>query len=265
MENFSHLGWVLPRFITEIITAIVCGGLISLERAMRQRSILFRDNILVCVGVVLLMIVSELISITSAEEYQPTVTAPGEHYMIISQQQVNLDSTDALQQPPPPVAEHSELIVTGVIIGISLLGLGVVVRQNPEKSDLSTMGGFADAATIWVVAATGLIIGSGNPLLGLLVTCLMLLTLMFATGLERYFRKKPRPLLLKLTVREDNPEIRKKLQEILERHNIKADSFRSERSPQGIRMTIQAPEEPKNLREMTTHLWTLQGVTEVEH
>jgi len=210
------------------------------------------------------MIVGELISITSADEYQPTVTAPGEHYMIISQQ-VSLDSTDAIQQPPPPVAEHSELIVTGVIIGISLLGLGVVVRQNPERNNLSVQGGFADAVTIWVVAATGLIIGTGNPLLGLLVTCIMLLTLMFATGLERYFRKKPRPLLLKLTVREDNPEIRKKLQEILERHDVKADSFRSERSPHGMRLTIQAPEEPKNLREMTTHLWTLQGVTEVEH
>jgi uncharacterized membrane protein YhiD involved in acid resistance len=264
MENFSHLGWVLPRFITEIVTAIICGGLISLERAMRQRSILFRDNILICLGVVLVLIAGELISTNSAKENLPIETAPREPYMIISHT-ASLDSTDSMQQPPPPVPKHSEIILTGIIIGISLLGLGVVVRKNIGKNNLIDQGGFSDAVTIWVVAAVGLIIGTGNPLLGLLVTSLTLLTLIIATGMERYFRKKPRPLLLKLTVREDNPEVRNMLQEILNRHDIKADSFRSEKVTQGVRLTIQAPEEPENLREMTTHLWTMKGVTEVEH
>ncbi|MCF7810107.1 MgtC/SapB family protein [bacterium] len=264
MENFSHLGWVLPRFITEIVTAIICGGLISLERAMRQKSILFRDNILVCIGVVLVLITGELISTNSVKENIPIETAPGEQYMIINHI-ANQDTTDAIQQPPPPIPEHSEIIVTGIIIGISLLGLGVVVRKNIEKNNLIDQGGFADAVTIWVVAAIGLIIGTGNPLLGLLMTSLTLLILIIATGMERYFRKKPRPLLLKLTIREDTPELRNILQDILNRHDIKADSFRSEKVPHGVRLTIQAPEEPQNLREMTTHLWTMKGVTEVEH
>jgi len=225
MEDITRLGELLPRFIGEILTAIICGGLIGLERVMHRKTAALRDNILVCVGVVLYMIFAELCGLTIGTGSLPGIS----------------------------------LIASSVIIGAALLGVGVIVRNDPDQA------GFTTAATLWIVAAIGLIIGSGNSLMGMLVTGVVLLMLTMLAGIEKHLKKKPRPLLLKLVLREDSSEVRQKLQELLDRHNVKPDKFHIERGPFGVRVTIQATEEPEDIRLLTTDLWTIQGVTEVEH
>lgn len=241
MEDITLLGNLLPRFLTEILAAIVCGGLIGLERGRRGEAIGLRDNILICVGVVLYMITAELIGIN----------------------QGGGDSNQYLQNG------SSCLIVASIVIGIALLGSGILIRGIPEGrrrgENRNSSSGLSGSGTVWVVGAIGIIIGIGNWLLALLVTGATLLILTMLSGIEKHLERKPRSLLLKLIVREDNPDIRSKLQELLERYGVKAESFRSERGPFGVRMTLQASEEPENIRELITELWTVQGITEVEH
>ncbi len=219
------LGDLLPRFITEILVAIICGGLIGLERSLHHKSTGLRDNILICLGAVIYMVISEIII---------------------------LNAPEGMVSDPTRIAAH-------VVTGIGFIGAGVIIHKGGDITGLTT------AATIWVVAAIGLTIGAGYPLLGMLITGVTLLTLTLLQGIDKYLVKKPRALLLKLTLREDNHDIRKRMQEVLEKHGVKPESYRSERGPFGVRMTIRAPEEPQDNRLMIADLWTLPGVTEVEH
>ncbi len=230
MEDITRLGLLLPRFITEMLVAIVCGGIIGLEAGMRraagrQHPTGLRDNILVCLGTVLYMIVSELVVLNAGE---------------------------GVSSDPSRVAAH-------IVTAMGFIGAGIIIQQR------GGMEGLTSAATIWVVAAIGLVIGAGYPLLGMLITGATLLTLTILHGIERHLYKRPRPLLLKLTVREDSPEVRRILQELLERHKVYPESLRAEKGVEGVKLTVQAPEEPEDIRRLTTDLWTLKGVTEVEH
>lgn len=225
MEDLAKLGELLPRSIVQILIAIVCGGLIGLERGSHHRSSALRENILICTGVTLFMIIAELIML-------------------------RVETSDV---------NGIFIMATGVVIGSAFLGAGFVLRSDADGKGMSS------AATIWVVTAVGLIIGTGNSLLAMLVTGIVLMTLILLTSIERSLKKRSRPLMLKLTLKDDNSKVRKNIQDILENHNVKADKFRSERVANGFRMTIQAKSEPPEVRLLTTDLWGVNGVTEVEH
>lgn len=224
MEDIVHLGKLLPRFSFELLVAIVCGGLIGLERRQRRKETGLRDNILICMGVVLYMIVARL------------VMMDGE--------------TKAVD--PVRMAAH-------VATGIGFISAGIIIQQRGAQA------GIAAAAKIWVVAAVGLIIGAGYPLLGLLITAITLLTLTILQWIERHLSEQSRTLLLRLFVREDNSELRENLQKVLASQKVHAHGLRAEPGAGGVKITIQAEETPSDVRKLITELWTVPGVMEVEH
>ena len=97
-------------------------------------------------------------------------------------------------------------IAAQVVTGIGFIGAGVIIRKGADITGLTT------AATIWVVAGIGLTIGAGYPLLAMQITGITLLTLTVLHGVEKHLGRKPRPLLLKLNVREDSQDIFRKLE-----------------------------------------------------
>ncbi|MFQ5665254.1 MAG: MgtC/SapB family protein [Candidatus Binatia bacterium] len=62
-------------------------------------------------------------------------------------------------------------ITAQVVSGVGFIGAGAILRSGLAVTGLTT------AATIWLVAAIGVLIGLGFPVLGLLATLLTLLTL----------------------------------------------------------------------------------------
>src|SRR3954470_19353750 len=62
-------------------------------------------------------------------------------------------------------------IAAQVVTGIGFLGAGCIIQQGGRITGLTT------AATIWVVAAIGLVAGAGFPLLALISAVMVLLTL----------------------------------------------------------------------------------------
>jgi len=62
-------------------------------------------------------------------------------------------------------------IAAQVVTGIGFLGAGAILHSR------GAVTGLTSAATIWVVAGIGLLIGAGFPALGLVSTALVLLTL----------------------------------------------------------------------------------------
>lgn len=69
-------------------------------------------------------------------------------------------------------------IAAQVVTGIGFIGAGSIIQSR------GTVTGLTSAATIWVVAAIGIIIGAGYPALGIVCTGLVLLTLVGLTRVE---------------------------------------------------------------------------------
>lgn len=215
----------LDRLLIELVVAILCGALLGIQRGGGRRQVLLRETTLVCLSAALMMVVGELI-----------VVSTGEHSI------------------------SSPVGFAGMaVIAATLFAAASTIRGRPDQ------GGIGRGALIWVSACVGLMIGAGRPLLGLLVTGTVILTLTLIRALEGQVAGKPRPLLLKVSLRQDDPEIRNRIREIVEREGIRPDSLRSEQIPNGWRITVTAPAEPVEMRHLLTAIWTLPGVTEVEH
>src|SRR3954466_9127700 len=72
-------------------------------------------------------------------------------------------------------------IAAQVVTGIGFLGAGCIIQQGAHITGLTS------AATIWVVAAIGLVAGGGFPLLAFISALMVLLTLAVLGPIEERF------------------------------------------------------------------------------
>jgi putative Mg2+ transporter-C (MgtC) family protein len=121
--------------------ALGIGGLVGLERSYHGRSAGFRTHALVCLSTALLMLMSAY-----EARWVP----------VISQGRVTLDPTRVAQ---------------GIMTGIGFLGAGTIMKEGFSVRGLTT------AASIWITAAIGILIGIGWYYPALLATLLALGTL----------------------------------------------------------------------------------------
>ena len=119
--------------------AVLCGGLVGMEREAHNQPAGFRTHILVCVGSALLMMVSRY--------GFADVLAPG------------------FEVDPSRIA-------AGVITGIGFLGAGTILQQRGSIRGLTT------AASIWVVSGIGLAAGIGFYTGAGLTTLIVLISLL---------------------------------------------------------------------------------------
>jgi putative Mg2+ transporter-C (MgtC) family protein len=141
-ESAEELTRVLPVFLLRCGAAAVCGGLIGIERELRNKPAGFRTNILICLGAAIYMAVGLLI--------------PGE------------------RDDPTRIAAQ-------VVTGIGFLGAGCIMQSG------NNVRGLTSAATIWVVAAIGIVAGAGFPVLALVSSVLVIITLAALRGVENRF------------------------------------------------------------------------------
>ncbi len=72
-------------------------------------------------------------------------------------------------------------IAAQIVTGIGFLGAGVIIHEG------LTIHGLTTAATIWTAAAIGALIGAGYPLVGLVITGLIVVVLLIVSVIERRF------------------------------------------------------------------------------
>ncbi len=108
-----------------LFAALVAGGVIGLERSFHGRPAGFRTHTLVCLASSLLMLVTV---------YQ-TQWMPGA-------------SLDTVRTDPTRMAQ-------GIMTGIGFLGAGVIFKEGLSVRGLTT------AASIWITAAIGILLGIG--------------------------------------------------------------------------------------------------------
>jgi putative Mg2+ transporter-C (MgtC) family protein len=139
VSSLPELSW--GEALLRLALAAVLGGLIGLERELRERQAGLRTHLLVGVG-------SALFTIAGAYGFHDFLVSGG-----------NVVRTDPTR------------IAAQIVTGIGFLGAGAIIRQGLSVRGLTT------AATLWVVAAVGLATGAGYYSGAIITTALVLFAL----------------------------------------------------------------------------------------
>ena len=145
--------------------ALLIGALIGLERSYHGRPAGFRTHALVCLSTSLLMLVTVFERFWFAELPRPQGT------------NVTIDPTRMAQ---------------GIMTGIGFLGAGTIIKEGASVRGLTT------AASIWITAAIGVLIGIGFYWPAFCASALTLGTLSAFRWIER---KIPAQFYAELTLR----------------------------------------------------------------
>jgi putative Mg2+ transporter-C (MgtC) family protein len=121
----SYLDTPYPEIALRLLAALAIGALIGMERSYHGRPAGFRTHILVCLASTVLM----LVTVYQSQWFHSTGDA-----------QVAIDPTRMAQ---------------GIMTGIGFLGAGAILKEG------LTIRGLTTAASIWITAAIGILVGIG--------------------------------------------------------------------------------------------------------
>lgn len=178
-----------------LIAAAVLAGFIGLEREMKRHPAGLRTHILVGVGSCLMMI----LSLFGFQAY--------------------IDSGENIRFDPARIPSY-------VISGIGFLGAGTILVHG------RTVRGLTTAASIWVVAGIGLIVGAGMYYEAVLATVIVVLSLFFLNKIETLYAKKRNKKQLTVVTRSDAFRI-DELAAILEDKNVNVDHLSIDKARNG--------------------------------
>lgn len=80
-------------------------------------------------------------------------------------------------------------LLGGIVTGVGFLGAGMIMHDG------ATVRGLTSAAAMWATAAVGMVVGSGDLIIGIMLTGFILLILAWerVPGLSRVGHRKPGP------------------------------------------------------------------------
>ena len=184
---------LLPQaeYLIRILIACICGGVIGIERTLRQKDAGFRTHVIVALGAALMMIISK--------------------YGFA-------DSLAAGYDPAP------ERIAANIITGISFLGAGMIFVRGANIKGLTT------AAGVWSTAAVAMAIGAGMYLTGIVSTVIIvIIQVLFHTFLIGFDRVLANDRTTEMVIRIKNlPELLGQVKKTLEENGFHITSTRIE-------------------------------------
>jgi putative Mg2+ transporter-C (MgtC) family protein len=168
--------------LLRVVVAAGLGGLVGLERELREREAGFRTHMLVSVG-------SALFTLVSAYGFHEFLVGGG----------------NVVRADPTRIAAQ-------IVTGIGFLGAGAIIRQGFSVRGLTT------AATLWVVAAIGMASGAGYYSAAVITTALVLFSLwplrIFAFRVMQRVRPETDRLLAQLPAGESPAPLIERLEEL---------------------------------------------------
>lgn len=134
---------------TRLAAALVLGGVIGLEREIRDKPAGLRTNMLVSMAACLFILISQQLASSS------------------------FANSDALRVDPLRLIE-------AVTAGVAFLAAGMIFRSDDRIHNATT------GASIWLAGAVGLACGAGQIPLAAMATALVLAVLMILRWLEKW-------------------------------------------------------------------------------
>lgn len=142
--------------------AVICGGIIGIDRGRKRRPAGFRTYMIVCVGAAMTMILSAYLA--------AMLTGPWSEVLPYDYTKTDVSRFGAQ-----------------VINGIGFLGAGTIIVTGRQQ-----VKGMTTAAGLWASACMGLCIGAGFYLAALICCVLMLMTIIVFSRLERFILSRSR-------------------------------------------------------------------------
>lgn len=171
---------------SRLFLALLAGGIIGIERAIHGREAGFRTHSLVCVS-------SSLLMLLMAYQWQ-----------LVPEQYLNTIRTD-----PTRMAQ-------GIMTGIGFLGAGVIIKEG------LTVRGLTTAASIWMTAAIGIVIGMGFYLPAIIATGITVVTLSMFRWIESMIPSMKYARLCVRFLRSNQNADEDSLRDLIAKHNIKS-------------------------------------------
>lgn len=215
--------------LTRLFLTVLAGGVIGLERALHGREAGFRTHTLVCVSSGLLMLLMD---------YQ---------WQLIPQQFIDTIRTD-----PTRMAQ-------GIMTGIGFLGAGVIIKEG------LTVRGLTTAASIWMTAAIGIVIGLGFYEPALYTTIITVITLSMFRWVEAKIPSMKYAQLSVRFLRNNKFTDEDSLRSLISEYNIKSFEASYQLGDEGRVFTYTITlrtKEMKNFHRLAQRLMDMEDVNE---
>jgi len=111
--------------------------------------------------------------------------------------------------------QTGQLVNINIVTGIGFIGAGVIFKDNLSVNGLTT------AAVIWISAAIGMAVGSGNYTLALVSTVFTLLILVLFRILEDHINKIHHEKILSLVLEGTDSDDIEMLKDLIEKLDLK--------------------------------------------
>jgi putative Mg2+ transporter-C (MgtC) family protein len=219
--DFSQL---IHYFGPRVFFAILCGGLIGLERELKNKAAGLKTNMLICLGAALYTSVSVLISGSFADQG---------HF-----------------GDPARVAAQ-------IVSGIGFLGGGAIIQSR------GTVLGLTTAATIWVVAAIGVCIGIGHSDIAVFCALSVILVLVGTTAFEDRILGRVLHFSCELVIDDPSGQVRMAINQAIGQNDLMLDDFNMTARGNLSVIAVQYNGHRNDHKKFILDLWNIPGIKEV--
>jgi putative Mg2+ transporter-C (MgtC) family protein len=212
-------------FGIKALLAIACGGIVGLERELKNKPAGLKTNILICLGSAIFTAASVLISTANGSG-----GPPGDPSRVAAQ----------------------------IVSGIGFLGGGVIIQAR------GTIVGLTTAATIWVVSALGVLIGLGYHNIALFLAAMVILILVCVSWFEDRVLGRSLTFYTEIVVEDPTGESRAAINSLLAKNDLVLESFDIvERGGDVGTITIRYAGHRSDQKKFNLSLWSTPGVKEI--
>jgi len=216
---------LLHFFIPRMFFAILCGGLIGLERELKNKAAGMKTNILICIGAALYTSVSLLTSLAH--------------------------SSEGYFGDPSRIAAQ-------IVSGIGFLGAGTIIQAR------GTIVGLTTAATIWVVAAIGICVGIGHFDIAVACSVLVIMVMVATSMFEDKVLGRSLSFAVEITAEDPQGMVRQSINQSLARNNLILDDFDIAIRGSDSVLSCQYNGHRGDHKKFVLDLWSTPGIREVK-
>lgn len=211
----------------KLIVALFCGGLIGLERELKNKSAGIKTNMLICVGSMLFTALSVIVAYHGVHGDM----RPGDPGRIAAQ----------------------------IVSGIGFLGGGAILQSKENVIGLTT------AASIWLVAAVGMWIGMGQLEVALLVSVIMVFVLVSVTLFENRFLERKRMFKITIHLREKTDEVtRDALEGLMSSNELSLEDYKENLNGTLPEVRLVYLGRTRDHSRLLLELWKIPGILDVK-
>lgn len=216
---------LIQFFGPRLLFAVVCGGILGLERELKNKPAGIKTNILICLGSTIYTSISMLISVKFADK--------------------------GYFGDPARVAAQ-------VVTGIGFLGGGAIIQTR------GTILGLTTAATIWVVAALGICIGTGYGLLAVTCAAVVVLVLVASNVFEDRVLGRSLSFACEIVVEDPTGQVRHAINHALAHNNLFLEDFDMALKDKLNVLNCRYSGHRNDHKKFILELWSTPGIKEVK-